>query len=270
MRRRAGDERAGELSVAKDRDAVGDRHHLVDVMRDEDDAGAGRGDGADEAEQLLDALARQERRRLVEEHEAGPAGGGAGDADFLEGAHDGEQRPLDRAQAVDALFRVDGKAEAVERLAGRRPFAPPVDEAALRSRQMGEAEIFEHGQRRHETEILVHEAHAETAEVAGLQRQIDRLAVEVEPPAGIGRMEAGQNLDERRLAGAVLAEQAMHLAGRDAERDPRQRTRAAEGLGDPIELQNGKRHGRLPLVDGREVDGHRPYCSFQSLRKPST
>jgi hypothetical protein len=40
----------------------------------------------------------------------------------------------------------------------------------------------------------------------------------------------GQNLDQRRLAGTVLAEKAMHLAGSDFKRSPIEGLLAPEGL----------------------------------------
>ncbi len=81
---------------------------------------------------LSTPLARQEWRRLVEQNQAGAAGGGTGGLDLLEGAHDGEQRPLDRRDLVDALMRVERQPEAAERAAGGRLFGAPVDEACWR------------------------------------------------------------------------------------------------------------------------------------------
>ena len=60
------------------------------------------------------------------------------------------------------------------------------------------------------------------------------LAVQADG-AGVGLVEAGDDLDQRRLAGAVLAEQRMHLAGADVEADPVQRAHAGKRLGDLVE-----------------------------------
>ena len=65
----AGVDRTGDPPVAEHRDAIGDGAHLVDVVRDEDDARPFRDDAADEREQRLDVGRRQERRRLVEDEE---------------------------------------------------------------------------------------------------------------------------------------------------------------------------------------------------------
>ena len=42
-------------------------------------------------------------------------------------------------------------------------------------------------------------------------REVDRLAVE-QDLAGVGRVDAGQDLHQRRFAGAVLADDGQHLA----------------------------------------------------------
>ncbi len=65
-----------------------------------------------------------------------------------------------------------------------------------------------------------------------------RAAVDVEQPRG--------DLQERRLAGAVAADQADPLAGRDGELSPIEERRAAKGERDVCELKKGR--------------GHRPRC----------
>ena len=67
--------------------------------------------------------------------------------------------------------------------------------------------------------------------------------------AGVERIDSGQNLDQRRLAGAVFAEQRKNLAGLEGHADVRQRFRAAEALEDAADLQQLARVRRLrPLV----------------------
>ena len=61
--------------------------------------------------------------------------------------------------------------------------------------------------------------------------------------AGVGLVDAAQNLHQRRLAGAVLADQADDLAGPDLDRDVLQRVNAGEALVDPDHRQG--RVGRL-------------------------
>ena len=102
--------------------------------------------------------------------------------------------------------------------------------ALLAAGELHEAQVLEHRQRRHEAEVLVHEGHAEPAVVAGLERQGDGFAVEAHLATLVGRVEAGEDLDERRLAGAVLAEKPVNLSRHHVEAHVAQRAGAAEGL----------------------------------------
>ena len=60
--------------------------------------------------------------------------------------------------------------------------------------------------------------------------------------AGIGMQHAIDDLDQRALAGTVLAEQGMDLAGQDLEIDAVVGEAAREALDDALERQ--KRNGR--------------------------
>ena len=64
----------------------------------------------------------------------------------------------------------------------------------------------------------------------------------------VGVMHPGQNLDQGRLAGAVLAEQAMHLAGHDIEVDPVESADTGELLDDRVHLQQRLGHGIPPTA----------------------
>src|SRR5207247_1025897 len=59
-----------------------------------------------------------------------------------------------------------------------------------------------------------------------------------------GRMHAGEDLDQRRLAGAVLADQAEDFAAQDVERHLVERAHAGELLAEPAQLDH--RSGDLP------------------------
>jgi hypothetical protein len=58
--------------------------------------------------------------------------------------------------------------------------------------------------------------------------------------AGIGavRIDAAQNLHQRRLAGAVLTDQRVNLTGLDGDVDVVERLHARERLGDPSHLKD--------------------------------
>ena len=62
------------------------------------------------------------------------------------------------------------------------------------------------------------------------------LAIDLDH-AGVGRMHARHQLDQGRLAAAVLADQTMYFAGHDRPIDAVQRLHATEALGDVAETQ---------------------------------
>ena len=61
-------------------------------------------------------------------------------------------------------------------------------------------------------------------------------------------MHAGDDLAERRLAGAVLADERVDRAASDGERHARERLDAAEVLGDVQELEVRTLASSLPTV----------------------
>ena len=65
-------------------------------------------------------------------------------------------------------------------------------------------------------------------------------AVPLERAAG-GRMDARENLDHRRFAGAVVAEQAKNFAGANIEIDRAQGMNASERFADIVKLKQRRR-----------------------------
>ena len=70
----------------------------------------------------------------------------------------------------------------------------------------------------------------------------ERAAVERER-ARVGRVDPGQHVEQRRLAGAVRADQAVDLARRDGERHLVQRLHAAEALADAARPEGARSCG---------------------------
>ena len=93
-----------------------------------------------------------------------------------------------------------------------------------------EEEVAVDRQHRDDRQVLVDGGNAAIEGVAR-RAEGDRLAVQADF-SGVGREHAGEDLDQRRLAGAVVAEQAGHLAGVHGQRDARQRLDRAKGLAD--------------------------------------
>src|SRR5579863_2912723 len=62
--------------------------------------------------------------------------------------------------------------------------------------------------------------------------------------ARVRLIDACENFDECRLAGAVLADEGMNLGGHDRQVDAIQRNRAEEALSEASDLDCGRRVGR--------------------------
>ena len=60
--------------------------------------------------------------------------------------------------------------------------------------------------------------------------------------AGIGVLGAGHDLDQRGLAGAVFADERMHLARPQIERHPIERAQSGEGLADVSSVEKKVGH----------------------------
>ncbi len=111
-----------------------------------------------------------------------------------------------------------------------------VDPVAERlDRRLGQAQVRPQVQVRDERRLLVH---GDEAAVARLGRGVDdALAAPDGDPPAVGPDGAGQDLDERALAGAVGAHERVDLAGTHGERRGLQRDDRAVGLGDVRRLQ---------------------------------
>ena len=84
-------------------------------------------------------------------------------------------------------------------------------------------------------EVLVDDLDAERRGVLGAVDR-DRLALEEELP-GVGAVDAGDRLDQRRLAGAVVTDEGGDLARVDLEVDVVQHLDGAEALVDSTQLE---------------------------------
>ena len=93
------------------------------------------------------------------------------------------------------------------------------------------------------SEILVDDLDAEVHRVLR-PRDVDLLALE-EDLAGIRAVNARDRLDQRRLAGAVVADERRHLAAVHVEVDVGECLDRAEGLRDVAELEEWSVVGHL-------------------------
>ena len=149
-------------AVAEHGDAVGDLAHLVEVVRDEEDRCARRRSVAHEREEPLDALPRQEDRRLVEDEQArGRAPSPRGSPRSRGRSRAAPARPASGRRRAPTGRGGRRSASNVSR-ARARSRAPGDAEARARRRELGDAQVLEHAQRLDEPEILVDEAHPES------------------------------------------------------------------------------------------------------------
>ena len=85
-------------------------------------------------------------------------------------------------------------------------------------------------------QFLMHDA---DAGAVGVGRRARPIGLPVENDlAFVGGIDAGQQVDQRRLARAVLAEQHVPLAARDVERNVAQRDDAGKALADALHRQD--------------------------------
>ncbi len=106
----------------------------------------------------------------------------------------------------------------------------PVEEAA--ADDLGaEEEILLDRHLRHQREVLEDGGDAEPPRLMH-RFELDRRAAEADFAAA-RRLDAGEDRDQRRLAGAVLAEEDMHLAGAEIEIDAVEGEDAGILLADP-------------------------------------
>ena len=190
----------------------------MELVRDEDHGLPLLGHRAERGEERHGLLRRENRCRLVHDQDA--------------------RLPVQRLQDLHALLLSDRE------LPDTRPrmHLEPVALAELRDASLDRtlvheegaalgAVIAEHdvlgdGERLHQPEVLVHHADAGVQRIAwGVE--VDRLAVERDV-ALVRPIEAGQDVRERRLPGAVLPEERVHLADVRLERR-RRRSPARRG-----------------------------------------
>ena len=89
---------------------------------------------------------------------------------------------------------------------------------------------------------------------------------EISPASGWWK--PGEDLDERRLAGAVVADQPEHLALAQVQADVAQRRDRAEALGDVLDAQHVV--GRARWLHCGRLDGvHSGFPRTRAIRYPS-
>jgi hypothetical protein len=196
-------------------------------MCDEEDGHALRAQPAQHGEQLLHRRLVEAGGRLVQDQHPRITGAQrAGDGDHLLQS----QRVVGQGLAdvdVDIERRQGARRFLAHQAGADQPEAPRVAAGA---------EVLGHREIGAEIDLLVDRADAELLRLLRGARG-DGLAGE-QDAAGVRLVEAGQHLDQRGLAGPVLAHQRVHLAGVKAQAHALQRLHAGtEALLDAGQLQ---------------------------------
>ena len=176
--------------------------------------------------------------RLVEDEHPRVDVDRAGDRDHL---LDGE-----RVRATAAPTTSRSRLHARERLAGAPAHLPPLDAAELAGLAADE-DVLGDREVRAEVHLLVDGADAAAAEPAAGCRTRTGAPSRVISPA-VDLVDAGEHLDQGRLARAVLAHQGVDLAGEEPQVDVVERADARELLADALHLQDGLRWPRRAAV----------------------
>ena len=182
---------------------------------------------ADQVEHFRHLPHADRRRRLVHQHDLGVGEPGAGD---------GHRLPLAARHAPHHVARSGLRLEFGEQFAGALVHAAIVEQAEAAGLFAAEEDIGGGRQIVGERQVLVDDLDALGARVLGaVQLGIDAR----DPDAALARMEiAGDDLDQRRLAGAVVAHQAHTSPAFSVKRHAGQRMDGAVVLGNILELEN--------------------------------
>jgi hypothetical protein len=167
---------------------------------------------------------------------------------------------LDSALAISTSCwsAIDLHAEPGEEPRGVGVHRPPVDLVQPGQRLVAHRDVLGHRQIGEQRRLLVD--HRDAGRL-GVGRSVE-LDVRAAHPqrAGVRAVHAGQHLDDRRLAGAVLTDQRMRLAGVEREADALHRRHCAEGLGHVVHLEQSRGIGSRTGSGGRPGIRIRPGC----------
>ena len=192
---------ADDRAAAQHGDRVRDRLDFLELVRDEDDGRPGVLELPDDAEQVVGLGRGEHRGRLVEDQHGGVPDQRLDDLDPLLDA--------DR-QVLHQRVRVDREPVALGQLAHVAAGLAPVEQAGRAGFLHAEGDVLRDREHGHEHEVLVHHSDAGRDGVLG-RMELDALPVE-QDLALVRLQQPVQDVHQGRLAGAVLAEQGVHLA----------------------------------------------------------
>ena len=208
---------------------------LVEIMRDVEDGDAFSLQRLDGTQHRARLLARQRRGRLVEDDDARLA--------VDQRAGDLHQLALGRAEVADEPVAGDLDLQPL----AQEGFGAPPHALFVEAERAAGLLPHEHGfgdrEMRDEMKFLMDEADAGL--VHGLRRDRVQGAPADRDRAGIRLVDAGQDLDDGRLAGAVLADEAVDLARPDLEAGAVEGADTRKGLDDVAQAEGDLDHVRF-------------------------
>jgi hypothetical protein len=193
-------------AIAEDRAVVGKLRDLVHAVGDVEERQSLLAQALQHDEHFGDICRRQRRSRLVENENARIAGERLGDLDHL---------PARQRQILDQRHRMNvGGAGPGERLLGDPPLRAPIDHSEA-ARRIADADVVGDRKIGNERQLLKDADDARAVGRAG-RVESDLRAIQ-DDAAGVRLDDPGQNLDQRRLARAVFAENGVDAAGADGQ-----------------------------------------------------
>ena len=235
--------------------AVAQPVHFAHPVRDVEDGDSAPLQVADRFEQLFRLPFGQGGGRLVEDQQLGLLRQFPGDGHFLAPAWGKVLHRRVQRQAELQLL-LDGAG-------APHDFAPVQENPVSGLRHFVEQQVFGdgHSEDYAVVDVLVDRRDSGVPRVVGVA-ELAFLPVDNDSPDD-GLVDAGEYLDERRLARAVRAEQAERFARPDIEADASKSPRGAERLHNSLELDQRPRQAirrRTGAVGGCHVLRIRAYC----------
>ena len=215
-----------DATVSEHGHLVAGAKDLVQAMRDIDDSDSVGSKPGDCREESLHLPRFERGGRLIHDDDAMVGGHRACDRDHLLHA---ETQLAQRSADVD----VDPVGR--EDLAGLPMHAREVDQPKAVLRLMAKEQVPRNAQQGDEVDLLVDRADPGGLGIAW-PGELDRDPAIRDLPA-IGLMDTGEDLDQRGLPGAVLADQGPRLPGAEGHRHVLESDRAGEALRDALHLE---------------------------------